>query len=50
MFQVKIGMRNMPMPGARRPKIVVIRLIAPKNARDPDESQPDDPQVQPDTG
>jgi hypothetical protein len=29
MFQVKIGIRNMVMPGARNMKIVVTRLTAP---------------------
>ena len=30
MFHVKIGMRNIVMPGARIPKIVAIRLTAPR--------------------
>ena len=30
MFQVKIGIRNMVMPGARMHKIVVVKLTAPR--------------------
>ena len=30
MFQVKIGIRNMVMPGARMLKMVVMKLIAPR--------------------
>ena len=30
MFQVKIGIRNMVMPGARRQMIVVMKLTAPR--------------------
>ena len=40
MFQVKIGIRNMPMPGARRPKIVVMRLIAPRTLEIPTRASP----------
>ncbi len=29
-FQVKIGIRNMVMPGARRQMIVVMKLTAPR--------------------
>ena len=30
MFQVKIGIRNIVMPGARRQTIVAMKLIAPR--------------------
>ena len=35
MFQVKIGMRNMVMPGARRQKMVVTRLTPAKMVASP---------------
>ena len=40
MFQVKIGIRNMVMPGARRVRIVVIRLTAPRMVPSPETTRP----------
>ncbi len=40
MFHVKIGMRNMVMPGARSVRIVVIRLTAPRMVPRPDRARP----------
>ena len=40
MFQVKIGIRNIVMPGARRVRIVVIMLTAPRIVPRPDSTRP----------
>ena len=40
MFQVKIGMRNMVMPGARMQKIVVMKLTAPRMVPKPASARP----------
>ena len=45
MFQVKIGIRNIVMPGARRVRIVVIMLTAPRMVPRPESDQADDPHV-----
>ena len=50
MFQVKIGIRNMVIPGARRVRIVVTRLTAPKMVPEAGQRQAEDPQVGADTG
>ncbi len=39
-FQVKIGIRNMVMPGARMQKIVVMKFTAPKMVPRPDSTTP----------
>ncbi len=39
-FQVKIGMRNMTIPGARRQNTVVIRLTAVKMPEKPASATP----------
>ena len=39
-FQVKMGIRNMVMPGARRQKIVVMNLTAPRIVPRPDSTRP----------
>ena len=48
-FQVKMGIRNMVMPGARRQKIVVMKLTPPRIVPRPD-STAHDPQVGADPG
>ena len=40
MFQVKIGIRNIVMPGARSVRIVVIMLTAPRIVPSPDNTSP----------
>ena len=40
MFQVKIGIRNMIMPGARRVTVVVIMLTAPRMVPRPATTRP----------
>ncbi|SLJ83017.1 Uncharacterised protein [Mycobacteroides abscessus subsp. abscessus] len=40
MFQVKIGIRNIVMPGARRHTTVVIMLTAPRMVPRPDTARP----------
>ena len=40
MFQVKIGIRNIVMPGARRHTIVVTMLTAPRMVPRPDTTRP----------
>ena len=40
MFQVKIGIRNIVMPGARSVRIVVIMLTAPRIVPRPDSTRP----------
>ena len=40
MFQVKIGIRNIVMPGARRVRIVVIMLTAPRIVPRPEMTRP----------
>ena len=40
MFQVKIGIRNMVMPGARMQKIVVTKLTPPRIVPRPDSTRP----------
>ena len=47
-FQVKIGIRNIVMPGARMQKIVVMKLTAAEDRAEPGQHQPHDPQVGPD--
>jgi hypothetical protein len=39
-FQVKIGMRNMVMPGARMQMIVVMKLTAPRMVPNPASASP----------
>jgi len=39
-FQVKIGIRNIVMPGARIPRMVVMKLTAPKMVPRPDSASP----------
>jgi hypothetical protein len=39
-FQVKIGIRNIVMPGARMQKIVVMKLTALKMVPNPDSTSP----------
>ena len=50
MFQVKIGIRNIVMPGARRVSTVVIMLTPPRMVPRPEMRQADDPQVGADAG
>ena len=45
MVQVKIGIRNIVMPGARMQMIVVMKLTAPRIVPKPTERQTEDPQV-----
>ena len=45
MFQVKIGMRNIVMPGARMQMIVVMKFTAPRIVPRPDSDEAHDPQV-----
>ena len=45
MFQVKIGIRNIVMPGARMQMIVVMKLTAPRIVPRPADRQAHDPQV-----
>lgn len=40
MFQVKIGMRNIVIPGARRQMTVVIMLTPPRMVPNPDSANP----------
>ena len=40
MFQVKIGIRNIVMPGARMQKIVVTKLTPPRIVPRPDSARP----------
>ncbi len=40
MFQVKIGIRNIVIPGARRQTTVVIMLTAPRMVPRPDTANP----------
>ena len=40
MFQVKIGIRNIVMPGARMLKIVVMKLTAPRIVPKPASARP----------
>ncbi len=39
-FQVKIGIRNMVMPGARRHRMVVMKLTAPRVVDTPVTTRP----------
>ena len=39
-FQVKIGIRNIVMPGARRQKIVVMKFTPPRMVPSPDSTRP----------
>ncbi len=39
-FQVKIGIRNIVMPGARMHRIVVMKLTAPRMVPKPDSARP----------
>ncbi len=39
-FQTKIGIRNMVIPGARIPMIVVMKLTAPRMVPKPDSARP----------
>ena len=50
MFQVKIGIRNMVMPGARRQTTVVIMLTRAEDGAQAGQDQADDPQVAADAG
>ncbi len=50
MFQVKIGIRNIVMPGARRVMIVVMKLTAPRIVRQAHHVEAHDPQVAADPG
>ena len=45
MFQVKIGIRNIVMPGARRQTIVVMKLTATEDRAQTGDHQAHDPQV-----
>ena len=45
MFQVKIGMRNMVMPGARIVMIVVMKFTAPRIVPKPREAEAEHPEV-----
>ena len=45
MFQVKIGIRNIVMPGARMQMIVVMKLTAPRMVPRPLSAEAHDPQV-----
>ena len=40
MFQLKIGIRNIVMPGARSVRIVVTKLTAPRMVPSPDSARP----------
>ena len=40
MFQVKIGIRNIVMPGARIVMMVVMKLTAPRMVPKPDSASP----------
>ena len=40
MFQVKIGIRNIVMPGARRQMIVVMKLTPPRMVPSPETTRP----------
>jgi hypothetical protein len=40
MFHVKIGIRNMVMPGARMQMMVVMKLTAPRMVPKPDSASP----------
>ena len=50
MFQVKIGIRNMVIPGARMHKIVVDEVDRTQDRAQPGHVQAHDPQVTADTG
>ena len=50
MVQVKIGIRNIVMPGARMQMIVVMKLTAPRMVPKPAERQAEDPQVAAEAG
>jgi hypothetical protein len=50
MFQVKIGIRNIVMPGARIVMMVVMKLTAPRIVPKTAQPQTDDPQVSADAG
>ena len=49
-FQVKIGIRNMVMPGARIVMIVVMKFTAPRMVPKPDEREAEHPEVAADPG
>ena len=49
-FHVKIGMRNMVMPGARIVMIVVMKFTAPRIVPKPLMREAEDPEVTADTG
>ena len=49
-FQTKIGIRNIVMPGARRQTIVVMKLTLPRIVPRPLTARPADPQVPADAG
>ena len=40
MFQVKIGIRNIVMPGARMQMIVVMKLTPPRTVPSPETTRP----------
>ena len=50
MFQVKIGIRNIVMPGARSVITVVIMLTRAEDGAQAGDGQADDPQVGPTPG
>ena len=45
MFQVKIGIRNIVMPGARKQMIVVMKLTPPRMVPRPGDDEAHRPQV-----
>ena len=49
-FQVKIGMRNMVMPGARIVMIVVMKFTAPRIVPNPDSARPNTQRLPPRPG
>ena len=49
-FQVKIGIRNMVMPGARIVMIVVMKFTAPRIVPKPDRARPKTQSVPPRSG
>ena len=49
-FQVKIGIRNIVMPGARMHRIVVMRLTAPRMVPKPPSASPNTQRSPPSPG
>ena len=49
-FQVKIGIRNIVMPGARMQTIVVMKLTAPRIVPKPPSARPKTPRSPPRPG